>query len=146
MSARSRLFLMIAMTFAAAIIGVFVGNRLLTRHNSAGSELHDVLHDKIALDDGQRARLDALERRYAVRRKGIELELRADNALLAEAIEAEHGYGPQVSAAVDRSHQAMGRLQKETLAHVFMMRQLLRPDQAATFDSAVTKALTDEGQ
>lgn len=146
MSARSRLLLMIALTFIAAIIGVFVGNRLLTHHNSAGSELHDVLHDKIALNDGQRARLDALERRYAVRRKGIELELRADNALLAEAIETEHGYGPQVSAAVDRSHQAMGRLQKETLAHVFMMRQLLRPDQAATFDRAVTKALTDEGQ
>ncbi len=146
MSARSRLLLMIAMTFAAAIIGVFVGNRLLTHHNSAAAELHDVLHDKLALDDGQRARLDALERRYAVRRKATELELRADNALLAEAIEAEHGYGPQVSAAVDRSHRAMGRLQKETLAHVFMMRQLLHPGQAATFDRAVTKALTDEGQ
>ena len=65
---------------------------------------------------------------------------------LAEAIEAEHSYGPKVAAAVDRSHEAMGRLQKETLSHIFAMRQLLRPDQAARFDAAVTKALTDEGR
>ena len=146
MSLRMRLLLMVCLTFAAAIIGVAVGNHWVSRKPVPGAEIHAVLHDKLQLDVGQRGRLEALERSYAVRRKAIELELRADNALLAEAIEAEHGYGPQVSAAVDRSHQAMGRLQKETLAHVFTMRQLLRPDQASTFDRAVTKALTDEGQ
>lgn len=135
---------MIALTFAAAVIGVFVGNRLIPARPRPGAELHAVLHHKLALDSGQRVRLDALEQRYAVRRQAIELELRSDNALLAEAIEAEHGYGPKVASAVDRSHQAMGRLQKETLAHVFMMRQLLHPDQAVTFDRAVTRALTDE--
>ena len=36
----------------------------------------------------------------------------------------------------------MGELQKETLAHIFAMRQILRPDQAAKFDQAVVKALT----
>jgi hypothetical protein len=146
MSLRMRLLMIVGMTFAAAVIGVVVGNHWVSRQSTPGAELHAVLHDKLDLDDGQRNRLEALERQYAVRRKAIELELRADNALLAEAIEAEHGYGPQVSAAVDRSHQAMGRLQKETLAHVFTMRQLLRPGQAVTFDRAVTKALTDEGQ
>ncbi len=137
---------MIALTFIAAIVGVVVGNKLVAQHASAGAELHAVLHDKLNLNDDQKTRLEALERRYAVRRQAIELELRSDNALLAEAIETEHGYGPKVSAAVDRSHQAMGRLQKETLAHVFLMRQLLRPDQTATFDKAVTKALTDESR
>ena len=38
----------------------------------------------------------------------------------------------------------MGELQKATLAHIFAMRQLLRPDQAAQFDRAVVKALTDD--
>ena len=146
MSLRMRLVLMAGMTFAAAVIGVVVGNYWVSRQPTPGAELHAVLHDKLDLDNEQRGRLQALEQKYAVRRKAIELELRADNALLAEAIETEHGYGPQVSAAVDRSHQAMGRLQKETLAHVFTMRQLLRPDQAFTFDRAVTKALTDERQ
>ena len=61
----------------------------------------------------------------------------------AEAIEAEHGNGPRVAAAVDQSHAAMGELQKATLAHIFAMRQLLRPDQTSQFDDAVVKALTD---
>ena len=60
----------------------------------------------------------------------------------AAAIAAEHGYGPRVAQAVDRSHQAMGELQKETLKHIFAMRGVLRPDQAALFDAAVVKALT----
>lgn len=105
-----------------------------------------LLHDGLDLDDRQRARLNVLEQRFAVRRRALELELRADNARLADAIEAEHGNGPQVAAAVDRSHQGMGELQKETLAHVFAMRQILRPDQAGTFDRAVVKALTADTQ
>ena len=36
----------------------------------------------------------------------------------------------------------MGELQKETLAHIFAMRQILRSDQTARFDQAVVKALT----
>jgi nickel and cobalt resistance protein CnrR len=72
--------------------------------------------------------------------------MRADNARLAAAIEAEHGYGPQVAAAVNASHMAMGALQKETLAHIFAMRQLLRPDQAARFDEAVAGSLTAPAQ
>lgn len=40
--------------------------------------------------------------------------------------------GPRVAAAVDRSHAAMGELQKATLAHIFDMRQLLRPGQTPT--------------
>ena len=64
----------------------------------------------------------------------------------AEAIEAEHGYGPQVATAVDRSHQAMGALQKETLEHIFAMRAVLRPDQTDKFDDAVVKALTAKSE
>ena len=68
--------------------------------------------------------------------------MRAANARLADAIEAEHGYGPQVTAAIDHSHMIMGGLQKETLEHLFAMRAVLNPDQAKLFDSTVVKALT----
>ena len=68
------------------------------------------------------------------------------HAVLHEPITAEHGNGPRVAAAVDASHRTMGELQKETLAHIFAMRALLRPDQAAKFDAAVTKALTEDAQ
>lgn len=127
--------------FLAGVLGVLAGRTLIpVRPHS--SELHEVLHHQLDLDAGQEARLEALERQFAVRRGALELELRAANARLAGAIEAEHGNGPRVAAAVDASHTAMGELQKATLEHIFAMRRILRPDQADTFDRAVVKALT----
>ena len=137
-----RTLLVAAIAFAAAIAGVWVGRAVLPPKPAADSELHALLHDQLNLDAAQRARIDALEGQFAIRRKALELEMRADNAKLATAIEAEHGYGPQVTSAIDQSHMAMGELQKETLEHVFAMRALLRPDQTGKFDEAVVKALT----
>ena len=128
--------------FLAGIAGVLVGRVLIAPPPAQGAELHEVLHHQLQLDAGQEARLEALEQQFAIRRRQLELELRAANARLAGAIQAEHGNGPQVSAAVDASHAAMGELQKATLAHIFAMRQILRPDQARKFDQAVVKALT----
>ena len=146
MSGRTRVTLCVLACFVAAIVGVFVGRALLSSNSPPGSELHEVLHHKLALDANQQARLDVLEQRFAVQRRAYELELRADNARLAEAIEAEHGNGPRVTAAVDQSHAVMGELQKATLEHIFAMRQLLRPDQTGQFDQAMVKALTDDAR
>ncbi len=142
---RGWLALGVAGCFLAAIGGVFVGRILFPTPVPPGAELHNVLHHKLTLDAGQQARLELLEQRFAVQRRALELELRADNARLAEAMEAEHGNGPRVTAAVDRSHAVLGELQKATLAHIFAMRQLLRSDQTVPFDKAVVKALTDDG-
>ena len=144
MNGRIRLGLCMIACFIAAIGGVYVGRALFPAPEQPGAELHEVLHHKLALDPDQQARLQILEQRFAVQRRAYELELRADNARLAEAIEAEHGIGPGVTAAVDQSHAAMGELQKATLAHIFAMRQLLRPDQTRPFDQAVVKALTND--
>lgn len=146
MSSTARLFLCIVLAFAAAISGVFVGRALLPAPKQPGTELHELLHHRMALDANQQTRLTVLEQRFAVQRRALELQLRADNARLAEAIEAEHGNGPRVTAAVDQSHAAMGELQKATLAHIFAMRQLLQPNQTAAFDQAVVKALTNDQQ
>jgi hypothetical protein len=137
-----RTLLVALIAFAAALGGVVAGRALIPAQAPVENELHDLLHKELELDAGQHARITQIESRFAVRRQALELELRADNARLAEAIEAEHGYGPRVGAAVDRSHQAMGQLQKETLEHIFAMRGVLRPDQAARFDAAVVRALT----
>lgn len=143
MQGRRTLFVAL-IAFLAAIAGVAIGRLVILTHEAQGSELHELLHHQLKLDAGQQARLDTLEQRFAVRRKALELEMRADNARLADAIEAEHGNGPRVAAAVDDSHRAMGELQKETLAHIFAMRQILRPEQTAAFDRAVVKALTTD--
>lgn len=145
-SGRGWLAFGVAACFLAAIGGVFVGRMLFPAPPPPGAELHDVLHHRLTLDAGQQAQLQLLEQRFAVQRRALELDLRADNARLAEAMEAEHGNGPLVTAAVDRSHAVLGELQKATLAHIFAMRQLLRPDQTMPFDKAVVKALTDDGQ
>ena len=123
-----------AIAFLAAVAGVWVGRALIPVQGHQGSELHAVLHHQLKLDDGQKARIEALEQSFAVRRQAL------------EAIEAEHGIGPRVTAAVDASHRAMGELQKETLAHIFAMREILRPDQQAVFDRAVVHALTADAR
>lgn len=146
MKDRNPVLLIVLLAFVAAIGGVFLGRALLPAPAHSGTELHALLHEGLALDPDQHAKLEVLEARFAVRRRALELELKADNARLADAIEAEHGYGPKVAEAVDRSHGAMGELQKETLAHIFAMRALLRPEQAATFDRAVVKALTEDAR
>jgi hypothetical protein len=136
----------VALVFLAAVAGVVVGRQFVEPATQPGAELHAFLHDQLSLDADQERRLHALEEEFAASRAALEAEMRADNARLAEAIAAEHGNGPQVASAVDASHMTMGTLQKETLAHIFAMRALLRPDQAAKFDAAVTKALTEDAR
>lgn len=145
MSTVSRTLLIAVIAFAAALAGVYAGRQIF-RPPEPGAELHELLHKQLQLDSGQHARIEELESRFAVRRRALELELRADNARLADAIAAEHGNGPAVAAAIERSHHVMGELQKETLAHLFAMRRLLHPDQAAKFDRAIMKALTEEAR
>ena len=105
----------------------------------------DIMHQELDLDARQEAGVEALEKSFAGRRKELEAKLRQANAELARAMSTEHQYGPRVTTAVDHAHMAMGDLQKATLEHVFAMRALLRPDQAARFDRAVDKALTGTG-
>lgn len=141
-----RILVLAAVAFLAALAGVFIGRTITDQPRASETELHAVLHKKLDLTPQQHGKIDAIEARFAVRRKALELEMRAANARLAEAIEAEHGYGPQVTAAIDNSHMIMGELQKETLEHLFAMRAVLDPQQAKMFDSVVVKALTADAR
>ncbi len=147
MTPKLRHALLVALiAFCAGIAGAFVGRTIIPPPSPPPAELHDFLHNGLDLDAGQRARLEALEAAFAIKRRALEAELSANNAGLARAIALEHGDGPEVTAAVDRSHHVMGELQKATLAHIFAMRALMRSDQASKFDAAVTRALTAGGK
>ncbi|GGN61639.1 hypothetical protein GCM10011349_44450 [Novosphingobium indicum] len=128
--------------FAAALAAIWMASTFTLFARGEGSELHTLVHQKLDLDAAQDARIEKLEAQFAERRKELDLQMRNANADLARAIEAEHLYGPKVAQAVDRSHHAMGELQKATLSHVFAMRAVLRPDQAARFDAEIGKTLT----
>ena len=141
-----RIWLIALIAFASAVAGVFVGRLISEQPRANETELHAVLHKTLKLTPQQHGKIDAIEARYAVRRKALEFEMRAANARLAEAIEEEHGYGPKVTAAIDHSHTVMGALQKETLEHLFAMREVLNPEQAKMFDSTVVKALTADAR
>ena len=141
-----RILLLALVVFLAAIAGVFIGRIAVEQPKANETELHALLHKKLNLTSAQHSKIDAIEARFAVRRKALEFEMRAANARLAEAIELEHGYGLQVTAAIDNTHVIMGELQKETLEHLFAMRSVLRPEQAKMFDSTVVKALTADAR
>lgn len=146
MSWTKRLILLALVAFAAALGGTYAGRVLFSPERQSETELHALLHTELDLDDAQEAKIDAIEQRFAIRRTALELEMRSANAQLAEAMEIEHGYGPEVTAAIDHTHMVMGEMQKETLEHLFAMRAVLRPDQAEKFDRTVTRALTPEVQ
>ncbi|MHA3793460.1 periplasmic heavy metal sensor [Sphingomonas sp. YL-JM2C] len=134
--------LIILSAFLAALAGVFLGRMLFTPEPPIETRFHAVLHSELKLDAAQAARIEALEREFAAERSRYEQEMLTDNRGLATAILAEKGYGPAVATAVDRSHHAMGALQKATLQHLFAMRAVLKPDQARRFDDAMVQALT----
>lgn len=140
-------YVLVAIVAAAVALGASWSARgLLTPHGHSGGELHTIMHQQLDLDADQEAKVEALEKSFAGRRSELEGKLREANAELAQAMASEHQYGPRVAAAVDHAHMAMGDLQKATLEHVFAMRAVLRPDQAARFDLAVDKALTGTGK
>jgi hypothetical protein len=144
MGSTKRLLLIALIAFAAAAAGVFAARTFMDAPRKSESEVHALLHDRLKLDAAQAAKIEALEMQHATRKQALELEMRAANARLAEAIEAEHGYGPKVTEAVDHVHHVMGEMQKEVLEHLFAMRAVLNPQQASIFDRTVVKALTAE--
>src|SRR3546814_5609671 len=91
-------------------------------NHEAGSGLHDFVHDELNLTADQEERLDALEARFAVERARLEGSARAANARLAQAMENEHEYGPEVSAAIDEVHARMGRSEEHTSELQALMR------------------------
>lgn len=141
-----RLLVLAAVAFLAALAGVLIGRGISERAPEQSSALHELLHEELGLDEQQLTRIERLEATFAAQRRALEAEIRAENARLAAAIQAERGYGPRVTAEIERSHQIMGELQKATLEHIFAMRTVLRPDQVEKFDGAVVRALTTEAE
>ena len=130
----------------AALVGAACAWGVLTwngREASAPS-LHQVVHDQMDLTPDQDRRLDEIEARFAVERTRLEAEVRTANRELSDAIAQSRGDTPQVQAAVDHFHSAMGELQKATIAHVFEMRAVLTPEQAEVFDRAVVDTLQSD--
>ena len=135
---------LVATALTAAVVSsaaTWAGAAWVMRQRQPPS-LHDIVHDRLDLSAEQDRRLDAIETRFAAARPALEAEVRAANRELGTAIAASQGDTPEVQAAVDHFHVAMGDLQKATIAHVFEMRSVLTPEQATVFDAAVVDAMS----
>ncbi|HJS09862.1 periplasmic heavy metal sensor [Sphingopyxis sp.] len=146
MTSSRRMLLFGLIAFVAALAGVLAGRLVVEAPRASETELHALLHRELKLSPAQQVKLDRIEAKFATRRDAHELDMRAANIRLAQAIEAEHGYGPRVTEAIDETHRVMGELQKETLQHLFAMRVVLDPEQAAMFDKSVVQALTADAR
>ena len=141
--ARRSLAVTLALALLAGAGGAMIGLRM---QPAAPGEtpLHDQLHDKLDLSQDQERRFEAEEAAFAVKKRAFASRIGAENAALAEAIRTTGRDGPEVQRAIDRIHAVLGEHQKETVAHIFRMRDVLTPAQTARFDAVVTEALTSE--
>lgn len=131
----------LVLSLVLAGLGAWGGADYAMRRLRPVAPLHQLVHQELRLSADQQRRIAALERAHAVRRAALQAQMRAANAELARAIEAQHAYTPQVQAAIDHVHAVMGDLQKETILHIFAMRAVLTPQQAARFDAVVARSL-----
>lgn len=134
-------------TFTTAVLAAIAGAGAAwgvmtwSAHQAETGDLHDLVHKRLDLTPEQERRLDAIESGFATRRGPLEAEVRAANLELSAAIAQSRGDTPEVQAAVEHFHGAMGELQMATIRHVFEMRAVLTPDQAEEFDGAVVETL-----
>jgi Spy/CpxP family protein refolding chaperone len=136
--------LTLILSVLVAILGVWGGAQYVMHRMQRPMPLHELVHKKLGLTADQESRIAGMERDHEARRQALEAEMRAANAQLAQAFQQTHAYTPQVQAAIDRFHDAMGELQKETIVHTLAMRTVLTPGQAAKFDETVVRSLTED--
>lgn len=141
---RRSLIITLALALLAGILGAVIGLQLSTGRASEANGVHALLHDNLDLTATQDQSIAAEEKSFRARRIAVEGRIRQANAELAQAIRATKRDGPEVQVAIDRVHEAMGVYQKETMAHIFRMRSVLKPEQAEKFDQAVADALTKD--
>lgn len=146
MSVTRSILLTLGLSLLLAGIGAWAGATYVTHHMHAQTPLHDLVHAKLGLSAEQQMRIEGLEHEQTVRQEALQAEMRAANADLSMAISASHAYTPEVQAAVDRFHHAMGELQKQTILHVLAMRAVLTAEQAQLFDQTVQRSLTAGGK
>lgn len=144
MSVMRSMALTLILSVLVAILGVWGGAQYVMHRMQRSTPLHELVHEKLGLTADQERRIAGMERDHEARRQALEAEMRAANAQLAQAFQQNHAYTPQVQAAIDRFHRAMGELQKETIVHTLAMRAVLTPDQTARFDETVVRSLTED--
>jgi Spy/CpxP family protein refolding chaperone len=126
--------------FCAGALGVYAGVTWFGPDRPHTS-LDDVVHRELNLSADQNRQIEAIETHFASRKTALEQEMRAATRDIAAAVSGDKTYSDRVERAVDRFHNAMGQLQRETILHVFEMRAVLTPAQQSVCDETVRTEL-----
>jgi hypothetical protein len=123
---------------AAGALGVYAGLVFFggASHHEHSS-LDEIVHREIHLSADQGRHISRIEANYAQRRLELETEMRSATREIAAAVAEDKSYSDRVERGVADFHEAMGKLQEETILHVFEMRAVLDAAQQAKFDEIV---------
>ncbi|MCF6292242.1 MAG: periplasmic heavy metal sensor [Robiginitomaculum sp.] len=133
--------LLIILSLVVGLGGVWIGKALFTPHAVISTDLHAEIHNSLQLSSKQEQQIHLLEKEFAKRKKVLENQLKAANGSIADAIAKDHKLSADVTEAGEQYLIILGELQRETLQHIFKMRDVLNEDQAIEFDKLVIRSL-----
>lgn len=142
MNAARAAIAVIVLTVIAMAAGVWIGKGIGGGHSHEAADVHNILHHQLGLSPEQEKKIEAIETKFALDRKELDIQMRAANLELARALETERAYGDAAKTAISHFHTAMAKLQELTVVHILEMRAVLTPEQAQTFDKTVRQALS----
>lgn len=118
----------LALVAAVAAVATWVTEAGL-RRTRAPEDAHSWVHRQLAITPAQEQAIEAVEHRFAERKRDLLERIRLANMELGQAMLEAKAQSPQVTAAIRSIHDAQAELQQATIDHVFEMRAALRPDQ-----------------
>lgn len=122
-------------------IGFYIGNNFKTEHAENLEASHHDFHEMLDLTNSQLEKLIPIEKEFAKKKAYYTNQIRSANMELGDIMQKEKSFTPEVQAAVEKVHIAMGELQNITLIHFFDMRDLLNDEQAKVFDDYVADVM-----
>ena len=99
-----RIALLIFLALAAGFLGSLAANKW-SAQNGESLSLHGFVHQELRLSQTQMKDLDVMENKFAVKRRTLELSLRAANGELATAMEEEQIFDRHVGDALTADPQ-----------------------------------------
>ncbi|WP_339864581.1 periplasmic heavy metal sensor [Paremcibacter congregatus] len=141
MSVIRRIVFSLLLFLSIIIIGYFIGSYFHQDYVRDMENSHPSFHEMLNLTQDQREKLVPLEKKFSEEKIFYENQIRVANMELGDIMNKEKSYTPEVQAAVEKVHTAMGQLQKVTIIHLFDMRALLNEKQAKIFDDYVADVM-----
>lgn len=145
-NALSLILIILAVAFAAMF---FSQHYMYMNHDGFmghSGDTHSYLHHQLNITKEQDEKLRDIESDYQKRKLRLEETIRLANMELADAINKNPSFSPEVQQAVDKIHNAMGELQKASLEHLFQMQPILNDKQNEKLKRLITEALYDNAQ